>query len=174
MVDNTPVTTAELLRRVREGRRRFEALIDSLTEEQITRPGPGGGWSVKDHLAHLAMWEVGIAALLRRQSRWEAMGLSREIVKQNNEDQVNAIIERQHAQRPLAEVKDLFHSSHRALVAALEPLRDEELLQPESAFDPDSDGAATILALVVGNTFGHYDEHAGWIRELFDSAGDAA
>src|SRR5688572_25512497 len=88
-----PTTKAELIDQLANGRKHLEELIASLSEDQLMRYG-SDGWSVKDHLAHLAMWEVGMAALLRKQPRWEAMGLDREAVAQHDTHVMNAIIDR--------------------------------------------------------------------------------
>jgi len=166
MSDNAPITMPELLRRMTEGSQKFEALIDSLTDEQLTRRGPDGGWSAKDHVAHLAMWENGVAALLRREPRWEAMGVSAEAAANSDEDELNAIIHSQHQHLSVDEARDLFQRSHRALLSALEPLRDEDLVLPYSDFQPDSPSKTPIMALIAGNTWEHYAEHTPWIQAV--------
>lgn len=172
MSDDVEFSKAELLRRIAAGRREFDALIDSLNEQQLTRPGPEG-WSVKDHLAHLAMWEAGVAALLRREPRWEAMGVDAETVARNyegddDEDGINAIIHRQTKGLSLAEVKELFARAQRELTDAVEVMAEEDFHKTYRAFQPDlpSDSGNPIWPVVVGNTYGHYAEHAEWIREL--------
>src|SRR5687768_10007018 len=88
-----PKNKAELLDQLSNGRKHLQELVDSLSDEQIMFQG-ADGWSVKDHLAHLAMWEVGMAALLRRQPRWEAMGLDRESVNLHDTHSMNVILDR--------------------------------------------------------------------------------
>jgi uncharacterized damage-inducible protein DinB len=46
----------ELLRHYRESRAKLLAAIDGLTDEQMSEPTIDG-WAVKDHLAHLALWD---------------------------------------------------------------------------------------------------------------------
>src|SRR3712207_6012373 len=48
---------SELLARVGEARARLDAALDGLSEEDATRVGVTPEWSVKDCLAHIAMWE---------------------------------------------------------------------------------------------------------------------
>jgi uncharacterized damage-inducible protein DinB len=45
-----------VLRHYRESREALLAAIDGLTDAQMTEPSMDG-WSVKDHLAHLALWD---------------------------------------------------------------------------------------------------------------------
>ena len=46
----------ELLQYYRESREKLLAAIDGLTDEQMSEPTIDG-WAVKDHLAHLALWD---------------------------------------------------------------------------------------------------------------------
>ncbi len=46
----------ELLRRYRDSRAKLLAAIDGLTDEQMSDPSLDG-WAVKDHLAHMALWD---------------------------------------------------------------------------------------------------------------------
>ena len=64
MADNPDVSTAELLSRTKLGWDSLQAYIKSLTPEQLTVPTDPAGWTVKDHLIHLAVWEDGIVAVL--------------------------------------------------------------------------------------------------------------
>jgi uncharacterized damage-inducible protein DinB len=45
-----------LLEHYRQSRQELLAAIDGLSDEQMTDPSLDG-WSVKDHLAHLALWD---------------------------------------------------------------------------------------------------------------------
>jgi uncharacterized damage-inducible protein DinB len=51
----------ELLQHYRESRERLLAAIDGLSDEQLAERTLDG-WSVKDHLAHLALWDEARAA----------------------------------------------------------------------------------------------------------------
>ncbi|HMQ29448.1 MAG TPA: maleylpyruvate isomerase N-terminal domain-containing protein [Chloroflexaceae bacterium] len=54
---------------------RFLKALDGLDVGQLDEPADVAGWTVRDHLVRLAVWAEGIAALLRRDDRWAAMGL---------------------------------------------------------------------------------------------------
>ncbi len=57
MASDKPANKAELLRFQRDGRERWEALLEHVPAERITEPGVKGDRSVKDIVAHLAAWE---------------------------------------------------------------------------------------------------------------------
>ena len=73
-MDNTPVTTREMLRRLQNGWDNFQAYLKTLTPDQLTQHKDAGGWRIQDHVMHLAVWEDGMEALLSGQSRQARMG----------------------------------------------------------------------------------------------------
>ena len=52
-----PADKAALLANIQAGYDQLEALLASLSEEQMLIPGVNGSWSIKDNLAHLTVWQ---------------------------------------------------------------------------------------------------------------------
>jgi hypothetical protein len=50
------MTKQELISAIEAEHAMLEAMIDELSTDQMTEPNAVGDWSVKDTLAHLAMW----------------------------------------------------------------------------------------------------------------------
>lgn len=166
---STPQTKSELLVRMAQGRAALEQVVSQLNELQLTTSDPQSGWTIKDHLAHLAAWEAGIAALLQHRPRWEAMGLNEAAVLRHETDDLNEIIYQQNKNRSLAEVRAYFHAAHQQLLAALERLSDDDLFKTYFYYQPDESGGdngAPILNWIIGNTYEHYAEHQGWIEAV--------
>lgn len=171
--EQTPRTKAELVARIERGRAELEQLIAPLTEAELVAPGPDGGWSIKDHLAHLAAWERGIAALLRRQPRWEAMGLDRETVLATDEDGVNALLDQQNRDRSLSEVLAALRQAQKEMSGALDSLEDADLFKPYSFYESgeesdesEAEDGPPVIGWIIGNTYDHYDEHRGYIEAI--------
>ena len=61
------------------------------------------GWTVKDHLTHMAAWERSTAFLLRRQPRHEGLGVPEEVYLHAGVHKINAAIREQTADRSLDE-----------------------------------------------------------------------
>jgi hypothetical protein len=160
-----PATKAELLERIRRSRAALEATLNTLSEAEMTRPGPSG-WSIKDHLAHLAAWELGIAALLTGRPRFTAMQVEDAAAAGQSVDELNELIYRLNAGLSLAEVRDNYQAAHRQMLAALGPLDDADLQRPYVSFLPArSDGPdRPVIEWIVGDTYDHFDEHNAYIR----------
>jgi hypothetical protein len=166
MSNHIEVTTQEMLRRVDDGWNKFQSYLNRLTDEQMTTLTDENGWTVKDHLSHLAVWEDGIAALLEKQSRRERMNLDEVTYQTHDLDVMNSMIRIHHEHKSLAEVRQLFADVHQRLTDAIRKLSDAELVLPYSAFDKSSNVDAPVFGYVVGNSFGHYEEHQEWIQQI--------
>jgi hypothetical protein len=164
-----PRDKAEVLARIAHSRATLEAALGGLRQEQLTDSTDAQGWTVKDHLTHLAAWERLMAYLLRGQARHEGLGIPEATYRRAGVDAINAAIRDQYRDRSLDGAMALFHDAHRQLLAALEPLSYDDLLRPRSHFlpgEPGDDDGRPILAGVLHNTAEHYVEHLAWIEAL--------
>lgn len=163
---------AELLRRIRESRAALERTVDRLSEAQLTTPG-SDGWSVKDHLAHVAAWEESLLALLEGRDRNVAIGIdpTTSASSDSDVDAINAIVQRRSRERSLADVLATFHDSHARILTALDRLSDADLLRPYSHYQPNVQphDPRPVIGWIDGNTWDHYDEHSTWIGRLIES-----
>jgi uncharacterized protein (TIGR03083 family) len=162
-------TKQQLLDSLAQARPQLEAFLDSLAHEQWSHPRDAAGWAVKDHLAHLAVWQDGITALLRYQPRWPTMGLSSEFVEANPIDTINDVIFQQHREKSVQEVQTMFNESRTRFLSVLSELSDDDLHRTYShyqPFDTSTDSGAPILNWVVGNTSEHVMEHLLWMRAV--------
>src|SRR5437868_1535935 len=165
------VTTAEMISRIENGYKALQTLLNTWTDEQIVTPGGPDGWSVKDHLAHMAAWERGQAALMRREDRWKAMALSSDT---HDIEDMNKTIYANNRDRSLVDVRADLAEAHQQLVLALDSLTDADLLKTYWYYNPDEPGeddGDPIWPLVVGNSYGHYEEHEPWMKEIIANPG---
>ena len=130
------------------------------------------GWSVKDHLAHVAAWEHSLVALIEGRDMLEAMGVRGPV--EENTDAINEAIMNLHAKDTAEEALAYFRDSHAQMVAALGKLSDADLQKPYSHFQPgDPDEKRPAIGWVAGNTYEHYAEHIGWINQLLSESSAA-
>jgi hypothetical protein len=171
---NWPENKADFQAHLSDAWVQLQTVLDSFSEEQMTERTDAGGWTVKDHLAHLATWERGIIALLRRQPRYEAMGLDAATVQNNDEGELNRKLRAQFVNASLSEVRENLRDAHDGLAALVDSLEPDDLLKTYSAYQPGEPGEDTgepVLRWVVGNSSGHYLEHLPWIKRLATGSG---
>jgi len=135
----------DLLRTYRESRAKLLEAIESLTDEQMSEPTIDG-WAVKDHLAHLAVWDDIRADEVERisagfESAWKMT---------DDQDEVhNATAYELRRSMSAAQARWELETSRRKLLDAI-------TAAPPAALDPTRYGAAGLRS-------GHEDQHAGWI-----------
>lgn len=165
---------AQLMARMADAYEALERVVAGLDEATLSRADPASGWSVKDHLFHLAAWERGIAWLLGRRSRFEGMGITPDEWRDLTMDEINDLVHLRSRERPAEEALEAFRGAHREMLDALAPLTEEDLMRPYADYDvverafPDR----PIAGWIVGDTYEHYEEHLAYIQSLL-AAGKA-
>ncbi len=161
--NDNPRDKTELMERIHRSWAALEQTLSRLSAAQMTTQEPRGGWSVKDHLAHLSAWEQMLAEIIGGRSGNAVVGMEEKSFLEKNLDELNTIIHQRNKDRTLEDVMRAFKESHRSILTALEKLNDADLARPAFADDPTP---RSLLDKIIGDTYGHYDEHRGWIREL--------
>src|SRR5579883_620953 len=123
------IDKATLLANLREGYRTFEALVQSLSEEQLTTPGVNGTWSVKDNIAHLSAWEK---RTIHRLQVMQQGGEPTDPTPGMSDDEINERFYQENKDRPLSEILAEFRSLFSQLEQEVQNLSDEELNQPRT------------------------------------------
>lgn len=174
MADQEPsepkISKAELLERINRSYAALVEILQPLSESQISRPAPSG-WAIKDHLAHMAAWELGVATLLQHQPRFAAMQVEEAVEQGKNTDDLNELIYQQSAGLSPAEAREKFEAAHRQMLHVLAALSEEDLYRPYAAYLPaGSQGSQDpVINWIAGDTYEHFDEHKDYIREYISS-----
>jgi hypothetical protein len=163
----TPTTKAALLRDMEQGWGEFDAYISSLTPEQLTAPRDAPGWSVKDHLIHIALWQDGVSALLEQkgEARHEGMGIDAETWDLEL-DEVNAAMQHKYRDLPLDEVLTRLRAAYERMHRNITTLPEAALFLPYTHYDPSEPDDNPIIDWIVGDSHEHYAEHRPWIEAI--------
>ena len=164
-----PTTIGDAVAHVRSGRADLEALISSLTKDQLTAPGPEK-WSIKDHLVHLDIWTRALHDLLDGKPRFPRFLVSSvEEMRSVHIDVINDRILEKNRDRSLEDVVADFRDSLHGTIERLQAMSDADLACPYSSYvaeeNPHSHEA--IINWIAGNTWEHDVQHRGWIRDHF-------
>ena len=148
-----PTDREALLQHYRQMRGELLAAIDGLSDELMTEPSLDG-WSVKDHLAHLAFWDdirgsevVRISA--GHDSAWRMTG--------EQDEALNALVYDQRKGLPLDQARWELTTSRERFLEAI-----------SSATARGLDGS---LYGEAGLYSSHEALHTGWIRRWRDQRG---
>lgn len=165
MSTELPADKDALMARIQQARDALEAVIAPLSDEQLAAPGPDGGWSVKDHLYHLATWAQVQLARMQGRPEWTVIDLDEAtyqtvIYSAPDFRDINAIIERRGKDLAPAAVLAHFRDAYAQLVAEVERWSYTDLLTP---IRPDG---PTVLKQLSGDSYEHDDEHRRMIRRM--------
>jgi hypothetical protein len=166
----SPLTKTEVLGRIWADHALLEALIAPLSAVQMVQP-LADGWSVKDVLAHITVWEgllvEWLTALTEGTFPSTPVPSSREAVDRLNAERYAAA-----AARPLPMVLTAFHRSFGRVLQAVDALPDGvDLALPL----PQAWAARVPLGQwIAENTYAHFQEHMAANRAWREAARSSA
>jgi hypothetical protein len=163
------VTKLEFLAQLDAGWNDLQAFLTGLTDTQLTGLTDAGGWTVKDHLIHLVVWEDSVDALLEKQRRSERLGVEYALWRTHDYDKMNAVIYGRYRDMPLADVFKMSAAVHQRLIHRIERLTDEELARPYCDFQSDTTYDEPVMGAVISATYAHYAEHRPWMEQIAHS-----
>jgi hypothetical protein len=164
-----PRTIREVIERVQVDWAALEKLISGLSETQFTAPGPDG-WSVKDHLAHIGEWDNELVAVLAGRPQAEGFSLDSDTYQRlGSIDALNEVLYERHRHASISEVQAAARCAHAEVLAALGRLSDADLMRTVADLGVDPSDDRPLREKIAVDSYAHYAEHTGWIRELLSS-----
>lgn len=141
----------ELQERVRETHGGLVAALEGLSEEDATRVGVTGQWSVKDALSHIAAWEIEAARIINeiQAGTWKPQRMNQEMIDEFNR---RAVEDRRG--RSFPQVREEFDAAHAEMERIIDTLPDEV------------DESTPTYKYIEGVTFKHFAHHAEQIKAM--------
>jgi len=159
------MSKAELLLRVGRGWDRVNDYLGTLSLEQLTTPTDAGGWTVKDHVIHMAIWEDGMIAVLNGIEPADHMNIDKKIWEQGD-DPINAVIQQRYRDATWADVQHKREAIHANLLQKINSLSEAELNSSLREFLQSEESARQVWDSISGSTYLHYEEHLPWMRAI--------
>ncbi len=162
-----PSTARDLVKAIDQAWEELQSFLGSLNGEADKRQD-ASGWTVKDHVTHMAIWEDSVAILFRGSHRHVALGVEEAFYKQASFDQINAVIQERYARLRLDEAVGLLDQMHKRLMSDVRALTDEQLATAVRDFFPLAPRAddRRMSDFIYWNTADHFREHLPWMRSL--------
>lgn len=142
--NSQPVTLAETLDRIEATWRDWVLALEAVDPARRAEPGVCGWWSVKDLMAHIALWESVVPEHIQR---WR-LGLPE---ADHDVDLMNAEIVAENHNRSHALVRVDMHRAHQIALAAIREI--------------DRDLDDDVRARIACETWDHYPEHTAQVRD---------
>jgi hypothetical protein len=158
------MTKEKILQRITSERGKLDGTLSRLSARQMAEEEVEAGWTVKDILAHITVWE-------RRMLRWmnETLdGIKPDMLPDgmtwDDLDRWNEETYLEDKNRPLKEILLEYSSALPKILEIVEKASEEELISPERfAWRKGT----PLWEMVASNTFWHYGEHReqieGWL-----------
>ncbi|MEJ7763756.1 MAG: DinB family protein [Thermomicrobiales bacterium] len=163
-----PLDKADLLAKMQASYNELRAATAAVPPDNLDTVHDVGGWTVADHLAHVAAWERWKIALLRGTPLPDSLGVDRATYEADDTDAINAVIHAASAGVSPGVVMATSERTHADLMALISTFSDDDLRQPYSRFLPNApgvDGDPTVLALCA-YTIEHVAEHTELLRAM--------
>ena len=138
--------------------------------EATQPPKDASGWTVKDHVTHMAIWGDSVAVLFRGGYRHEALGISEDLYSKASFDEINEIIRQRESRITLSQSIRLLRDIHGELMRGVESLPDADLgktVRDVFPLAPRTDDRR-VVDFIHENTAAHYSEHLPWMRRLVE------
>ena len=144
----------DLVIKLEQSRADFLELLEPLAEEEMLDPTLSGGWTVKDILVHLMLWEAELIKLLFQAQQ----GRTPQTILNTNEpdDMVNARWHAQHKDRHLDQALKDFDTIRDQTIRRLETFSDNDLTDPRRYKWLNG---KPLWQWIVESTIEHEEEH---------------
>ena len=157
-----PTTKADLLKDIKEQRRRLENSFKDLIDADMVKSEKPNEWSVKDILAHVTAWEKNFLKWYETGLRGEKQVMP-EWGKPGIIDAINQQIYEINKNRTLGEVLTEFGTSYEIILKTVEEIPEDDMFVPARY---DWLGKNTLADYIIGNTSEHYAEHLAAIEAI--------
>jgi hypothetical protein len=165
----------------------LESFLAGLTPAQASIQD-ANGWTIKDHVTHLAAWEASVAILFQGGRRHDALGVDeafylntglgnllgpeRPSEDDASFDDINQVIKTRHQDLSFSKALTMMRDTHDRLIVHARSLTEADLVTTVSDYFPQAPRGddRTMAAFIFDNTAGHYMEHLQWMRALADRA----
>jgi hypothetical protein len=161
----------EFIDTMRSERAQWDALLSEIGAANMTNPGAAGDWCVKDLIAHISAYENWLVELFAAVRRGALPSPS--VLNDPDVDKRNAVVYAANKDRPLAGVQAESKVIFEKLVAAIEALPEDELVNEKHTawyVEPFWKEAKPVWEAVAGDSYEHYHEHIPSLRAWWEAS----
>jgi hypothetical protein len=160
-------TVAELKRTIESAWSDLEAYLRGLPP-QVALEKDAQGWTVRDHITHMAVWEESVAIVFQGGRRHEALGIDEAFYRQGTFDEINEVIKNREQHLTLDQAVARLARVHESLLDHLRRLSDDDLQPTVREFFPSAPATdeRPVSVFLYDNSAGHILEHLPWMKAI--------
>lgn len=158
---DAPKDKQDLIQKISDERSGLRGLLGSLSEDEMLIPMDDDSWSVKDHVAHIVIWEKRLVEWLNVVERGEVPRQLPPGMTWDDLDRWNEQTFEENRERELTEVLDDFNRYAEEVNKAVEAIPEDLLMGADSL---EWRSGSPLWEMVAANTFWHYPEHRETIK----------
>ena len=153
-----------LLRQIESSFSQVTEVLNTSDDEALGRP-VGGGWTVKDTLAHIAAWEnILLRFHLGGEPFDQVIGMDGARYRVTGFDEVNAHLLETNRSLTAEQVRAFLLETHAALLKELVDFPVEKLHQPHPELSKGEAASLCWIDYITANTYEHIEEHLAEIK----------
>lgn len=153
---DAPKDKKDLIKMIHDERSKLAALLEYVSEKEMLVSLGEDGWSVKDHVAHIVIWEKRLIAWLNAVERGEVPQQLPPGMTWDDLDRWNEQTFEENRERELKEVLADFNYFTEEVVQVVGAISEDLLMRADSLAWRSS---SPLWEMVAANTFWHYSEH---------------
>ncbi|HNB51255.1 MAG TPA: ClbS/DfsB family four-helix bundle protein [Anaerolineales bacterium] len=151
----------ELIEKISQSHDDFLELLEPFSEEEMVAPSLPDGWSIKDVLVHLMLWEAELIRLLFQAQQGRVPQTA--LISDEPDETINARWYAQHKDHDLEQALKDFDLIRDQTIRRVEAFSDTDLTNPRRFRWLDG---KPLWQWVLSSTAEHEEEHAPNLRKL--------
>jgi hypothetical protein len=155
------MTKTKMLGEIQREHQSLKKTLAMISDEQMLLPGVIDGWTVKDILAHITVWEQRMVRWMEEAVRGEIPQMLPEGMTWDDLDQWNEQTYQEQRLRSLEDVLNEFELSYHKALNAAQEVSEQDLIDPDRF---DWREGNPLWVMVAANTSWHYKEHEESIK----------
>jgi len=163
---DAPEDKQDLIQKIRDERELLRNILGNLSKDEMSIPLEEDGWSIKDYIAHIVIWE-------KRMVEWLGVVETGDEPRQlppgmtwDDLDRWNEQTFEENRRRDLAEVLDNFNHFAKEVVQVVKAIPEDLLMRADSL---EWRSGSPLWEMVAANTYWHYPEHRQTIQHWIEA-----
>jgi len=161
-----PKDKDDLMLAIDRERTAFWNLVRGLSDAQMSMPD-SGGWTPKDHVAHLSSWMMSLIGYEIDHRPWhEVLHVDKSLTDKSDIDGINDLLYQRKRKLPVSDVLAEFQEVCAELYSRLNSLSFEDLMKPRFPADAER---RLLMDCVLSDTAEHFVEHREYIERALNA-----